>query len=207
MPSLLTRSLLVAGALLVFSQVQAQTNVIKLDIFQPIVNTAALSFEHKLTEASSFQFGVSFTANYREDGYDYSGSSYEGRKTSGFGIMPEYRFYLSEKHPAMEGFYVAPFLRYQYLSQTGSYSSYDPLTGNITYRKADASLNAFGGGVVVGRHWIFKQRFSLDALLGPSYMVSGVTSDDRNVEKSNFLGFYDDMNYCLRGAITFGIAF
>jgi len=207
MSTLFTRGVLVAGALLACSQVQAQTNVIKLDIFQPIVNTAALSFEHKLSEASSFQLGVSCTANYREDGYDYNGSSYEGRKTSGFGIMPEYRFYLSEKRPAMEGFYVAPFLRYQYLSQSGNYSSYDPLTGNTTYRKADASLNAFGGGVVVGRHWIFKQRFSLDALLGPSYMVSGVTSDDRNVQKNDFLGFYDDMNYGIRGAVTFGIAF
>ncbi|RSK37378.1 DUF3575 domain-containing protein [Hymenobacter metallilatus] len=206
MPSFLTRTLLVAAPLLAFGRVQAQSNVLKLDIFQPIVNTAALSYEHKLTESSSFQLGISLTANYREDGYDF-GSSYEGRKTSGFGIIPEYRFYLSEKHPAMEGFYVAPFLRYQHLNQSGQYSSYDPITNTVTYRNADASLNAFGGGVVVGRHWIFKQRFSLDALLGPSYMVSGVTSNDPNVDKDSFLGFYEGNNYGIRGAVTFGIAF
>ncbi|MBC6697381.1 DUF3575 domain-containing protein [Hymenobacter puniceus] len=198
-------SLLAVGALLGASQAQAQTNVVKLDIFQPIVNTAALSFEHKLSETSSFQLGVSVTANYREDG-GFSFSD-EGRKTSGFGIVPEYRFYLSEKHPAMEGFYVAPFLRFQHLSQKGTYESYDPVTGQYFQRSADAKLNAFGGGVVVGRHWIFKQRFSLDAQLGPSYMVSSVSSNGADVEKDNFLGFYDDMNYGLRGGVTFGVAF
>lgn len=199
-------ALLAAGIVLAASQAHAQTNVVKLDIFQPIVNTAALSFEHKLSESSSFQLGLSVTANYREDGS--FGSYYgEGRKTSGFGIVPEYRFYLSEKHPAMEGFYVAPFLRFQHLSQSGTYESYDPITGNSTLRDIDATLNAFGGGVVVGRHWIFKQRFSLDAQLGPSYMISGVDSPDPNVDKDNFLGFYDGSNYGIRGGVTFGVAF
>lgn len=202
----LTRSLPVAALLLAYGQVKAQNNVVKLDIFQPIVNTAALSFEHKLSESSSFQLGVSVTANYDEDEYNYNGSK-ETRSTSGFGITPEYRFYLSEKHPAMEGFYVAPFLRYQFLRKSGQYGSYDPLTGNYITQNTPATLNAFGGGVVVGRHWIFKQRFSLDALLGPTYMVSGVSSDDKNVSKNDFLGFYDDMNYGIRGAVTFGIAF
>ncbi|WP_081910710.1 DUF3575 domain-containing protein [Hymenobacter sp. APR13] len=197
--------LVAAAAVVAATQAQAQTNVVKIDIIQPIVNTAALSFEHKLSETSSFQLGVSVTANYREDGgFNYYS---EGRKTSGFGIMPEYRFYLSEKHPAMEGFYVAPFLRFQHLSQKGDYELYDPITGGYSRRKVDATLNAFGGGVVVGRHWIFKQRFSLDAQLGPSYMVSGVSSDGAGVDKDSFLGFYDDINYGIRGGVTFGIAF
>ncbi|MCA8833160.1 DUF3575 domain-containing protein [Hymenobacter pini] len=203
---ILTRSLSVAALLLAYGQVKAQNNVVKLDIFQPIVNTAALSFEHKLSETSSFQLGVSVTANYDEDEYNYSGTK-DTRSTSGFGLIPEYRFYLSEKHPAMEGFYVAPFLRYQFLRKSGQYGSYDPLTGTNTLRSSPATLNAFGGGVVVGRHWIFKQRFSLDALVGPSYTVAGVSSDDNNISEGDFLGFYDNMNYGIRGAVTFGIAF
>jgi Protein of unknown function (DUF3575) len=203
---ILIRSLPVAALLLAHGQVKAQTNVVKLDIFQPIVNTAALSFERKLSESSSFQLGVSVTANYSQDEYTYNGIN-SNRSTSGFGLMPEYRFYLSEKRPAMEGFYVAPFLRYQFLRKSGEYASYNPQTGYTGYRNADATLNAFGGGVVVGRHWIFKQRFSLDALLGPTYMVSGVSSDDPGINRGDFLGFYDDMNYGIRGAVTFGIAF
>ncbi|GGG37754.1 DUF3575 domain-containing protein [Hymenobacter glacieicola] len=203
----IVRGLLVAGALLACSRAHAQTNVLKIDIFQPIVNTAALSFEHKLSESSSFQLGVSITANYNEEGGSWLYGASESRKTSGFGLMPEYRFYLSEKHPAMEGFYVAPFLRYQYLSQSGQYEQFNPNTGISTTRTVDASLNAFGGGVVVGRHWIFKQRFSLDALLGPSYMISGVSSDNSDISKNDFLGFYDDINYGIRGAVTFGVAF
>lgn len=196
---------LLAGLLLAAtSGALAQNNALKLDIFQPIVNTAALSYEHKLDESSSFQLGLAATINYREDGFSFNS---EGRRTSGFSILPEYRFYLSEKHPALEGFYVAPYLRYQHLSQKGQYEQYNNVTGTYTIRNSEASLNAFGGGVVVGRHWIFKQRFSLDALLGPSYMVSGVTSDDSNVSRNDFLGFYEDINYGIRGGVTFGIAF
>lgn len=198
--------LLVGGLLLGAAKAQAQTNVLKIDIFQPIVNTAALSYEHKLSETSSFQLGVSITSNYKESSYYVNGMSGE-RKSSGFGLMPEYRFYLSEKHPAMEGFYVAPFLRYQYLNQTGKQENYDPTTGYSTLRDVDVSLNAFGGGVVVGRHWIFKQRFSLDAQVGPSYMVAGVSSNNAGIGRGDFLGFYDDINYGIRGGVTFGIAF
>jgi len=200
-------SFLLGGLLLMAASTQAQNNVVKVDIFQPIMNTAALSYEHKLTEASSFQIGLSITSNYKEDGSFSGFYSGGGRETSGFGIIPEYRFYLSERHPALEGFYVGPFLRFQHLSQEGQYEQFDPNTGTSTVRSSAAKLNAFGGGIVVGRHWIFKQRFSLDALLGPSYMVSSVSSADPNITRSDFLGFYDDINYGIRGAVTFGFAF
>ncbi|MCB2378384.1 DUF3575 domain-containing protein [Hymenobacter sp. BT635] len=188
-----------AGALLTASGAQAQNNVVKLDILQPITNTLALSFEHKLSEASSFQVGVYLTSNYTEDNNFFNSASYTA-ETSGIGLLPEYRLYLSEKTPALVGFYVAPFLRYQYLSRKVS----DVPAGQPN---ADATLNAFGGGLTVGRHWIFKQRFSLDAFVGPSYMVSSVESDDPEIGRDDFLGFYENANYGLRGGITFGIAF
>ncbi|WP_165370598.1 DUF3575 domain-containing protein [Hymenobacter persicinus] len=184
---------------------QAQNNAVKIDIFQPIVNTAALSYEHKLSESSSFQLGLSFTINYREDS-NFSNNS-ESPKTSGFGITPEYRLYLSEKHPALEGFYVAPYLRYQHLNKTGKSEEYNPVTNTFYRRDLDASLNAFGGGVVVGRHWIFKQRFSLDGYLGPSYMVSGISSNVDNINRGDFLGYYEGSNYGIRAGVSFGVAF
>ena len=198
--------ILLGTILLAAAEAQAQNQVLKIDIFQPIVNTAALSYERKLSESSSFQLGVSVTAKYPEDGENFP-SSYAGRKSSGVGIMPQYRLYLSEKHPAPEGFYVAPYLRYQYLRQQGQYEEFNPATGTSTIRKSDASLNAFGGGIVVGRHWIFKRLFSLDTFLGPSYMASRVSTTNPNVNRDSFLGFYEDSNYGIRGGLTFGFAF
>jgi len=185
--------------LLLAGTAQAQTNVLKVDIFQPISNTLALSFEHKLNETSSFQIGLAGTFGYKEDTYISFVTPYDGVSTSGFAITPEYRFYLSEKHPALEGFYVAPFLRYQYLSQTG------PSSTGSSY---SASLNSLGLGLTVGRHWIFKHRFSLDLFAGPGYTFVEVSSDQPGYtpNQSDFVGYYDN-NYDLRGGVTFGLAF
>lgn len=206
--ALLLPALLLAGA------AHAQTNALKVDIFQPIINTLAVSFEHKLSETSSFQLGVSGTFGYKDDSYggfnSYNGSGYNGRSTSGFALTPEYRLYLSEKHPALEGFYVAPFLRYQYLSQTGEYSVYNPTTGLSSQAKQyDASLSAFGLGVTVGRHWIFKRRFSLDVFTGPGYTFTSTSSNQpgHSPGKGEFIGYLDNNNYDFRGGATFGIAF
>ena len=203
--------LLLPALLLGSATAHAQTNAVKVDIIRPIFNILALSFEHKLSESSSFQIGVAGTFGYK-DGGGFSNS--DDPSTSGFAITPEYRFYLSEKHPALEGFYAAPYLRYQYLSQSGTYYGeyyYNPNNPNYqpTGQKYEASLNSFGLGVVVGRHWIFKQKFSLDAYAGPGYTVTGVSSDlpDGRVTKSDFLGYFDDVNYDLRAGVTFGIAF
>ena len=205
--ALLLPALLLAGA------AHAQTNALKVDIFQPIINTLAVSFEHKLSETSSFQLGVSGTFGYKDDNYNsfssYSGSSYNRRSTSGFALTPEYRLYLSEKHPALEGFYVAPFLRYQYLSQTGAYSVYNPTGLPLQVKQYDASLSAFGLGVTVGRHWIFKRRFSLDVFTGPGYTFTSTSSNQPGYSpgKGEFIGYLNNNNYDFRGGATFGIAF
>jgi hypothetical protein len=191
-------------ALLLASAAQAQTNALKVDIFQPIVSTLSLAFEHKLSESSSVQIGVAGTFNYSEGVSNFGFSATDNPKTSGFSITPEYRYYLSERREALEGFYAAPFVRYQYLSQTGAYAN------NAGYAQTyNASLNSFGLGLIVGRHWIFKQRFSLDIYAGPGYSFTGVSSDkkDYSPSKSDFVGYAFDSNYDLRGGITFGLAF
>jgi hypothetical protein len=159
----------------------AQQNAIKINLLSPLFRTLNLSYERALNEKSSFQLGVYFT-----------GASVGDFKYSGTGITPEYRFYLSET-PAPEGFYVAPFLRYQ----------------NVKIEDKDtsdkATLNAIGGGVVVGKQWIFKERVTLDIFLGPSFNSGKVKveSGDTDFDKLNpgFKGFG------LRTGLTLGIAF
>ncbi|WP_375416821.1 DUF3575 domain-containing protein [uncultured Hymenobacter sp.] len=199
------KKLLLLPAMLLTGAAHAQTNALKVDIFQPVINTLAVSFEHKLSETSSFQIGLSGTFSYSEDGDSFTNES--GRKTSGFAITPEYRLYLSEKHPAPEGFYVAPFVRYQYLSQTGFADGYYSGGGAPSGQPYEASLNAFGLGVTVGRHWIFKQRFSLDIFAGPAYTVTSISSDNAAIDKDYFVSYFEGTNYDFRGGVTFGLAF
>ncbi len=208
------KSLLLLPALLVASAAHAQTTVVKVDIVQPLINTLALSFEHKLGESSSFQLGLAGTFGYKEGSRYFNGFNnfYLGQgTTSGFSITPEYRFYLSEKHAAPAGFYVAPYVRYQYLRTTNDSYTYDPNTGN-TYpgQSYEASLNAFGLGVIVGKHWIFKNRFSIDIFTGPGYTFTSTSSNEPNYtpRKGDFVGqLSTDNNYDFRGGASFGIAF
>ena len=190
--------LFASGLLLAAGTASAQNNVVKVNILSPIVKTGSFFFEHKLSASSSAQLGGLFTS-----------WSIADTKVSGFAVTPEYRFYLSSSKEAMEGFYVGPFVRYQNLtlSSENTYTSFDsngdPTT---TTSKAEASLNTFGGGVVVGRQWIFKERFSLDTFLGPSYNAGTAKAKDSSSSNATFdSGSFS--GFGIRTGITFGIAF
>jgi hypothetical protein len=190
--------LLASGLLLAAGSASAQDNIVKVNILSPIVKTGSFFFEHKLNDNSSVQLGALFTS-----------WSIGDTKVTGFAITPEYRFYLSERKAAMEGFYVAPFVRYQNLTLKDTYTGlmYNSNTGTYTTSTStdEASLDTFGGGVLVGHQWIFKQRFSLDAFLGPSYNGGSVSykngSNSGTLDAGSFKGFG------IRTGITFGIAF
>ena len=167
--------LLVAGT----AVVKAQSNVVKINIFSPIVRTFNVSYEHVVKKDASFQLGFFYT------GYSASGVSY-----TGLGITPEYRFYLSDTE-APAGVYVAPFLRYQ------NFTLKDDVNNKGT-------LSTFGGGVVLGKQWIFKNKFSLDGFVGPAYSSGTVkaSSGSSTIPTSGGLN-----GFGLRLGLTFGIAF
>lgn len=155
-------------------------NVLKINILSPIVKTINLSYERALNENSSFQLG-----------FFYTGWSNDLTKFSGFGITPEYRFYLSDT-PAPAGVYVAPFVRYQ------KFNISDKDVSN-----SEADFSAFGGGVVIGKQWVFKEKITLDLFLGPAYYSGKVSgqSGDSNFDTDAFDGFG------LRTGINFGFKF
>lgn len=156
-----------------------QKSVVKLNIFSPLVKTFNVSYEQKFNATSSGQLG-----------FFYTGYSVNDTKFSGFGITPEYRFYLSETE-APQGVYLAPFIRY---------SSFK-LEEKTTNSKGD--FTAFGGGVIIGKQWIFKERVSLDIFIGPSYSSGSVkvTSGTDSFDKGVFDGFG------IRTGLTLGLAF
>lgn len=163
----------------VFTSAKAQENVLKINIFSPIVKTFNISYERKVSATGSFQLGAFYT------GYTSGDTEFKG-----FGITPEYRFYLSETE-APAGVYVAPFVRYM---------DFD-LTDEATTSKGNISM--FGGGLVIGKQWIFKEKISLDAFVGPQY-----TTGDVKV-KSGTDSFDTDVfdGFGVRAGLTLGFAF
>ncbi len=160
------------------SSLQAQ--VAKLNILSPVFRTINVSYEQVLSENGSLQLG-----------FFYTGIKLDDTKFSGFGITPEYRFYLSET-AAPEGVYAAPFVRYQNfdLSVEGSDSK--------------ATMTLFGGGLVLGKQWIFKEKVALDIFLGPSYS-SGNVKVKSGSEGDFDVGAFD--GFSVRGGINFGYRF
>jgi hypothetical protein len=143
------------------TNLKAQNNDIKVNIFSPLVRTCSFFYERGLNDNSSLQLGIYFTS-WKNDGTGWSG----------FGITPEYRYYPSGN--ALNGFYLAPFIRYQSITISDEYEGYNfDSNGNFTttIQKNSATLNTFGGGFLVGHQWILGEHISIDSFVGPCYNV------------------------------------
>ncbi len=176
-------TLLVGLALLgTTSGAKAQSNVVKLNLFSPIVKTVSVFYENAFAEDKSAQLG-----------FFYTGTSIGDTKFTGFGITPELRFYLGST-AAPEGFFVAPFVRYQ---------NFD-LTEEITDSKA--TLSNIGGGLLIGKQWLFKEKIALDAFIGPSYVSGSVKVKTTGTDEGVFeTGVLD--GFGVRAGLAIGIAF
>lgn len=169
----------------------AQNNAIKINYLSPIFRTLSLFYEHKFTDSGSGQLG-----------FFYTGYSIGDTKFSGFGITPEFRYYLSDDG-AIHGFYIAPYLRYQNFTLTEDYTDY--FGGSIDDGKYEATLTTFGGGAVVGYQAVFKERVTFDAFAGPGFN-SGSIKLKAGSESADFdAGIFD--GFGLRVGSTIGIAF
>ena len=157
-------------------------NVLKVNILSPIFRTVNLSYEHAVSEKTSFQLGAF-----------YSGAGIAGTRFRGFGITPEYRFYFSNTKQAPAGFYAAPFVRYQNFTISDNDLS-----------TSEGTLSTFGGGLVVGHQAIFNERISLDFFLGPSYNAGAVKVSSGT---ANDLGTGPFSGFGLRFGLTLGLAF
>ena len=181
MKKVLTVLVLFATAITVNAQDKGKSNAFKVNLFSPIVKTGSFFYERKINAKQSAQLGVGFTSYNRSD-----------VKITGLFFTPEYRFYVSGQ--AMNGFYVAPFGRYQNLKIE---ETSDPAEKNT------AELSTIGGGVSIGRQWLFSNIITLDIFAGPS-INSGkikVTSGSDVDVPGTFEGFG------VRAGLTLGVAF
>ena len=168
----------VAATIAVNAQ-EGKMNAIKLNPLSLAFLTGNVSYERAIGEKSSVQLGAF-----------YSGFSLSGLKYSGWGVTPEFRYYLSGE--ALNGFYAAPFARYQ------SFSLEDKELATKT------SFTTMGGGAIIGFQRMGNSGFTFDIFVGPSYSKAKFKndSDEESFDvQGGFTGFG------IRTGITLGFGF
>jgi len=157
------------------SNVSEEKNVVKVNTLSLIVGTGSIFYEREFNDNMSGQLGVAYL-NY----------SVEDTKFTGLILTPEYRFY--PKGNAIDGFYLAPYVRYQNFSL-----------------KADADKATYsniGGGLAIGRQWVTKSGFTMDLFFGGHY-GSGKVDIKSGTEGSFSTGSFEGF----RTRIGFAIGF
>lgn len=109
---------------------QEKKNLLKTSLVLPVAGIIEISYERVIDTEKSLQLSL------------FVGGNME------IGLLPEFRFYLSDDQIAPSGIFIAPFAM---------------LTGDFG-----------GGGLMVGIQKLFKSKISLDADLGPFVTNHGV---------------------------------
>ncbi len=157
-----------------------KSNYLKANLFSPLVRTGSLFYEKVFNDDMSGQLGLFFTKVRAGD-----------TKFSGFGITPEFRYYLSES-AAPKGIFMAPYIRYQSFSLT------------VEGSNAEAKLSVFGGGLLVGAQTLLKDVIQIEAYIGPAYGFDKI--DVETGSEDDFeIGAFNDFG--VRVGVTVGIGF
>jgi len=130
--------------------VTSENNVLKINSLSLFLATGSVFYEHKLSDGASGQLGIA-----------YVGLKFQDTRFTGIILNPEVRIYPHKT--AIDGFYVAPYLRYQnYTLESGA---------------DKGSLSSIGGGVLFGREWITKSGFVMDLFFGGHYVSRNIKVD------------------------------
>jgi hypothetical protein len=158
-----------------------KSNVVKTNLFSPIIRTGHLLYERVLNEDMSAQLGFFYT------GFTIA----ETTQLRGFGITPEFRYYLSNK--------AAP---------AGIYAAISPRYNSFTLKNenenAEATWSAFGAALNIGAQALLKDVVTLEAYLGPAYSAGSLDVTVGNEDDFD-IGSLD--GFGIRFGITVGVAF
>lgn len=177
-----------AAPLAVVPAAPARAHVLKTNILSPLLRSGTVFYEQAINSRSSVQLGA-FGSFLHAAGTDYTG----------FGLTPEYRRYLTGE--ALNGLYVGSYLRVQHFRLAVDVSDNSGQTTNVT-----GSLTTLGGGLLVGRQWIFGQRFVVDPYLGVGYDAGELKVRSQGYGQ-NVFGSAPVRGLGLRPGINLGFAF
>jgi len=174
----------------------------KVDLVSPAVRTFQFHLERAHHSSHSFSLGILYT----DQSDAITNASYLYR----FAATLEHRYYMS-KSPAPQGFYLASFLRYQWMrTDAWLYNYWYDGIGNTIFvnQYVTRYLNTFGVGLNLGYQRIFKEKIALDAYFGPVY-----NTGDQRVNLSNPYeyrpneSFKPYVGYFVRAGLSIGYVF
>ena len=129
--------------------VAVEKNVLKVNTLSFLLGSGSVFYERKITDLIAAQFGVGYL-NYK------IGET----KFNGLILTPEFKVYVRKN--AIDGFYIAPYLRYNKFGY------------EVKDDTSEGSLISFGGGIAFGRQWIFQKGFVMDLFFGGHYTGANV---------------------------------
>jgi hypothetical protein len=157
-------------------KVSSDKNVLKINALSMFFGTGSIFYERRISDLTSAQLGAAYLS------YKYADTRF-----SGLIITPEFRIY--PKHESIDGFYIAPYVRYQ------------KFTMKNTADHSEGSLSTMGGGLLLGRQWITKSGFVMDLFFGAHYSGSSVTNESGtgigSFDKGVFTGFKPRVGFAL----------
>jgi hypothetical protein len=158
------------------SKVSTEKNVLKVNTLSLFLGTGSIFYERKISETTSGQLGLA-----------YMGFKLSDTKFTGLILTPEFRIY--PKKNAIDGFYIAPYLRYQ------------NFTVKNTTDDSKGTLSSMGGGLLFGRQWITNSGFTMDLFFGGHYGSASVKVDaggnTDSIDSNFFNGFKPRVGFAL----------
>jgi Protein of unknown function (DUF3575) len=181
---------------------KVQKNIIKFNYLSCLFRTLNFSYERVVNGNKAFLIGAYFNNTVEE--YNDGDNSNE---STAFSFTPEYRYYFLEIDKP-QGFFLAPYLRYQYFNNKRIFDNYVYLPdGNqqIVLTSTNKIINTYGGGLVIGYQYIFKEKICFDAFLGPSY--TKFVGDKKDFDGNAFYQINSVEGIFVRFGSTIGIKF
>ena len=163
--------LIAVVALFATKSIQAQKNVVKVDLLGFLFSNTQVSYERVVNEKSAFELSLS----YKKVTGSLATLS-EETDVNTVGVEGKYKFYLSSAYAAPRGWYVAPVVNYS----------------STTLEEAGKSgdVSSFGGGFLGGYQWILGSSdsgFSLDVNFGGIYKSVNTTGDVTSINLEGLL--------------------
>lgn len=177
MKKIILSLLLVTALLSNIVMAQEVKNTFKINPLSALFRTGSLFYERTVSPQSALQLGFAFT-----------GLKLNETKFSGLALTPEYRYFIKKKAPA--GIYVAPFAKYQNYTLTGG--------------EDKGTYTSFGGGLSLGRQWVYQSGFVMDMFFGPSFNF-GTYKAESGSQQVDVKGGID--GFGLRVGIALGFGF
>lgn len=158
--------LILFAFLLVLGEIAAQNNVVRIGVPSLLYGRVNLNFEHvfggnkSINLMAGFQVPRSFPQLIEE--LDRTGDfRVNGANWKAAGITPSIRFYVKKKKEAPAGFYMAPFVSYNY-NNLDLDTEYDDGASRDVPSTIDTKLHGLGVGFMIGSQWIVNEHLSID---------------------------------------------